>query len=128
MISFLRRIGRAEKGFTLLEILISMIILAAAGSMIMLAYSQAIVATRLNDEQNIATNLARQQIESLRQFENATPSGKASDSHWTTTTSQPPYTIQSVLLSAQSTAQIGVQVTVSKNGRTIVQMIAYYKP
>ena len=128
MISFIRTVWRSEKGFTLLEILLTMIILAAAGSMIMLDYSQAIVATRLNNEQNVATNLARQQIEYLRQYENATPQRVWSDAIWTTNTSQPPYRIQSAAIQDKTVSQIKVQVTVSKNGRSIVQIIAYYKP
>jgi prepilin-type N-terminal cleavage/methylation domain-containing protein len=125
---FLRTIGQIEKGFTLLEILIAMIILAAAGSMIMLAYSQAILSTRLVDEQNMATNLARERIEFLKQYENASPPRQWGDTVWTTDTLQSSYRIQSAGLSDPTVNQIKVQVTVSKNGRTIVQMIAYYKP
>ncbi len=127
MISFFRTLWRSDKGFSLLEILIALIILTAAGSMIMLAYSQAIISTRLVNEQNTATNLARQQIEFLKQYESATPQRQWKDAVWKTDIVKPPYRIQSTGFDDPSKL-IKVQVAVSKNGRTIVQMIAYYKP
>ena len=139
MLPFLRTFRRNEAGFTLVEILLAMIILAAAGSMIMLAYTHSLVSTRLVDEQNIATSLARQQIEFLRQYATSPTLQNLADGSATPivpATLPPGYQINSVKLAAETVtttnrgtiwiSEVPVQVTIYHNGRAIVKMKAYY--
>ncbi len=64
-----RHTGNAQKGFTLLEVLVAVAIMAVIGVVVLQAFDSVSAATRNNNERTIAANICTDFLEAIKEME-----------------------------------------------------------